>query len=79
MRFHNFPLLDGIKKRVYAKGDDVVPWSELEAFAAQVKLRKDDLPQVLKDWADDNMMWIELQYSDNSERQISSVLFGASK
>lgn len=80
MHIQNFGLLADIKKRVYAKGDAVVTWSELEAFAAQIKMK--DLPAALETWANENMMWVQFEYDESppwSERKITSVIFGASK
>jgi hypothetical protein len=80
MRIQTFGLLADIKKRVYAKGDDTVSWAELEAFAAPMKVK--NLPGVLRNWAEENMIWVEFKYDEDrpaSEQQITRVVFGASK
>lgn len=78
VRIQTFGLLADIRKRVHSTGDAIVSWTDLEAFAAPMRVK--DLPEVLKLWAEENMMWVEFQYEDDRhDLRIMSVIFGSSR
>jgi hypothetical protein len=77
VRIQTTGLLADIRDRVYSRGEYTVSWSELEKFAAPMKVV--NLRDVLNTWAESNMMSAEFHDTGTPQGQIRSVTFFASK
>jgi hypothetical protein len=75
MQIQTHGLLADIKSRTWLTGDAVIAWTELSSFMA--RFGQGDAQQAIKDWASDNMMWVEFHRDGGGE--ITSAVFGASK
>jgi len=75
MQIQTHGLLADIKSRAWRTGDAVASWTELKSFMA--RFGQADEQQAIRDWAGENMMWVDFQRDGGGE--IVSVLFGASK
>lgn len=75
MQIQTHGLLADIKSRTWLTGDAVIEWTELRSCMA--RFGQGDVQRAIKDWASDNMMWVEFQRGGDGE--ITSVVFGASK
>ena len=77
MNIQTSGILRAAMSEARSRGECTIPWVEVEGYMKA--LRVPDPVEAARQWADHNMMWAQLNYTDSSKTKIATVTFGSSK